>query len=116
MPSQMQWIIGPVARILAAVSRELPPIINGWSYEVNWMGLAASWVCETAEQLEAEIGLPPGSLQTTVDLYNRHAVRGEDPLFHKGRAWVRPFSRRSAPWTCASVPRLTRRSHSGGWR
>ena len=26
-----------------------------------------------------------------MDLYNRHAVRGEDPLFHKGRAWVRPL-------------------------
>jgi 3-oxo-5alpha-steroid 4-dehydrogenase len=55
------------------------------------MGLAASWVCETAAQLEAEIGLPDGSLQATLDLYNRHAARGEDPLFHKGAAWVRPL-------------------------
>ena len=37
------------------------------------------------------MGLPAGSLQATVDLYNRHAAAGEDPLFHKGPAWVRPL-------------------------
>ncbi len=66
-------------------------IIDEASYEVNWMGLAATWVCETPAQLEAEIGLPSGSLQATVELYNRHAVHGEDPIFHKGAAWVRPL-------------------------
>ena len=24
-------------------------------------------------------------------LYNRHAERGEDPLFHKAKGWVRPL-------------------------
>ena len=66
-------------------------IVDEGCYEVNWMGLAASWVCETAEQLEAEMGLPTGSLAGTVDLYNRHAGAGEDPLFHKDRSWVRPL-------------------------
>ena len=66
-------------------------IVDEASYEVNWMGLAASWVCETAEQLESEMRLPAGSLQATLDVYNRHAARGEDPLFHKGPAWVRPL-------------------------
>ena len=66
-------------------------IVDESSYEVNWMGLAASWVCSTVEELESEIGLPAGSLQATLDVYNRHAARGEDPLFHKGPAWVRPL-------------------------
>ena len=66
-------------------------IVDEASYEVNWMGLEATSVCETAAQLEAEIGLPTGSLQATLDLYNRHAAAGEDPLFHKGPAWVRPL-------------------------
>ena len=66
-------------------------IVDEASYEVNWMGLAATWVCETAAQLESEIGLPGGSLQSTVDLYNRHAATGEDPLFHKDASWVRPL-------------------------
>src|SRR6516225_2559559 len=66
-------------------------IVDEGCYEVNWMGLAASWVCETAGQLEAEIGLPSGSLTGTVDLYNHHAGAREDPIFHKDRSWVRPL-------------------------
>ncbi len=66
-------------------------IVDEASYEVNWMGLAATWVCESAGQLEAEMALPAGSLAATLDVYNRHAARGEDPLFHKGPAWVRPL-------------------------
>ena len=66
-------------------------IVDESCYEPNWMGLAASWVCETPAKLESEMGLPPGSLQSTLELYNRHAATGEDPLFHKGRAWVRPL-------------------------
>ena len=59
-------------------------VVDEASYEVNWMGLAATWVCETPALLESEVGLPEGSLQATVVLYNRHAATGEDPLFHKG--------------------------------
>jgi 3-oxo-5alpha-steroid 4-dehydrogenase len=66
-------------------------VVDEASYEVNWMGLAASWVCSTVEELESEMGLPGGSLQSTLDVYNRHAARGEDPLFHKGPSWVRPL-------------------------
>lgn len=66
-------------------------IVDEACYEVNWMGLAASWVCETPAQLESEIGLPTGSLAATLDLYNRHAADGQDPVFHKRRPWVRPL-------------------------
>jgi 3-oxo-5alpha-steroid 4-dehydrogenase len=66
-------------------------VVDEAAYEVNWMGLSASWVCETAAQLESEMGLPAGALESTVDLYNRHAAKGEDPLFHKGTQWVRPL-------------------------
>jgi 3-oxo-5alpha-steroid 4-dehydrogenase len=66
-------------------------VIDEASYEPNWMGLTASWVCETPTQLESEIGLPPGSLEATIDLYNRHAASGADPVFRKGAQWVRPL-------------------------
>jgi 3-oxo-5alpha-steroid 4-dehydrogenase len=46
---------------------------------------------ETIAELEAEIGLPKGSLESTVDLYNRHAERGEDPVFHKSPEYVKPL-------------------------
>lgn len=66
-------------------------IVDEATYEPNWMGLTARWVCETVAELEGEMGLPAGSLQATVDLYNRHAERGEDPVFHKRAPWVRPL-------------------------
>ncbi|MCL2535145.1 MAG: FAD-dependent oxidoreductase [Nocardiaceae bacterium] len=49
------------------------------------------WVAETVEELEAEMGLPAGTLQATVDVYNRHAANGEDPLFGKKTEWVKPI-------------------------
>ena len=48
-------------------------------------------VGETPAELEAELGLPAGSLAATLDLYNRHAARGEDPVFHKKGEWVVPL-------------------------
>ncbi len=36
------------------------------------------WVAETVEELESDMGLPEGTLQSTVEVYNRHAARGED--------------------------------------
>jgi 3-oxo-5alpha-steroid 4-dehydrogenase len=67
-------------------------VIDEAGYEPNWMGLEASWVCETVAELEAEIGLPIGSLEATLTLYNRHADLGHDPVFHKRGERVRPLS------------------------
>lgn len=50
-----------------------------------------TWVADTIPDLEAEIGLPPGSLQSTVAAYNEGAVRGEDPLLHKKPQWLKPI-------------------------
>jgi succinate dehydrogenase/fumarate reductase flavoprotein subunit len=47
---------------------------------------------ETWEALEAALGIPEGELAQTVELYNRCAEKGEDPLFHKARRWLRPLS------------------------
>jgi 3-oxo-5alpha-steroid 4-dehydrogenase len=50
-------------------------------------------VGETPAELERELGLPQGSLEATLALYNRHAARGEDPLFHKKAKWLTPLER-----------------------
>ena len=50
-----------------------------------------TWVCETVADLEAEIGLPAGSLQRTVAAYNDGAAKGDDPLLHKKAEWLRPI-------------------------
>ena len=61
------------------------------TFAVNIVGSKPSWVAETAAELEELIGLPGGSLQDTLDRYNEHARRGEDPEFHKATEWVTPL-------------------------
>lgn len=46
-------------------------------------------VAETPEALEAALGMPPLSLSHTIETYNVHAARGEDPWFHKEAIWLR---------------------------
>lgn len=55
----------------------------------------------TILDLEAALGLPGTTLETTLDLYNRHAARGEDPIFHKDAKWLRPLER--APYAAFDV-------------
>jgi succinate dehydrogenase/fumarate reductase flavoprotein subunit len=47
---------------------------------------------ETIEALEKAVGFPESTLTTTVEFFNRHAANGEDPLFHKAPAYLRPLS------------------------
>lgn len=49
------------------------------------------WVAETVEELESDMGLPAGTLQSTVEVYNRHAANGEDPVLGKKAEWCKPI-------------------------
>ena len=60
--------------------------------EQDRWGYRPTWVCETVAELEGEMGLPSGSLQATVALYNEHAARGEDPIFHKRAEYCQPLT------------------------
>ena len=42
--------------------------------------------------LERALGMPEGALVHSLEIYNRHAARGEDPLFHKAAEYLRPLS------------------------
>jgi succinate dehydrogenase/fumarate reductase flavoprotein subunit len=48
-------------------------------------------VGESWDEIERELGMVPGALAHTVELHNRFAARGEDPLFHKGAKWLEPL-------------------------
>ncbi len=51
------------------------------------IGAAAdSWA-----EIERELELPEGALQSTVEVYNRHAEKGEDPGFRKAAKWLKPL-------------------------
>jgi succinate dehydrogenase/fumarate reductase flavoprotein subunit len=46
---------------------------------------------DTVAELESELAIPPGTLSTTIEFYNRHAAAGEDPLWHKNKRWLKPL-------------------------
>ncbi len=50
-----------------------------------------SWVSESLDELTKDIGLPAGSLEATVEYYNRFAEHGTDPVFHKRPRWLKPL-------------------------
>jgi succinate dehydrogenase/fumarate reductase flavoprotein subunit len=56
---------------------------------------------ETIEELEKALGMPEETLTATVEFFNRHAANGEDPLFHKAPAYLRPLS--APPYSALNV-------------
>ncbi len=46
---------------------------------------------ESIADLEKTLDIPAPLLQQTVEVYNEHAARGEDPLFHKHADWLAPL-------------------------
>jgi 3-oxo-5alpha-steroid 4-dehydrogenase len=56
------------------------------------MCAAVAGTGETLQELEQELELPEGALAHTVEYYNRHAAHGDDPLFHKAAAWLKPLT------------------------
>ena len=75
---------GPCWVILDEAGLESVPAQDLW-------GVRPTYAAETLAELEAELGLPSGSLEDTVATYNRHAADGEDPYFHKAARWLRPL-------------------------
>jgi 3-oxo-5alpha-steroid 4-dehydrogenase len=59
----------------------LVPLIDGW---------------ETVEEMEADLGIPPGNLVATLNRYNEHAARRADPDFHKQPEFLAPQDK--GPW------------------
>ena len=55
------------------------------------MGAQVAGTGESVEELEQELELPEGTLVNTLIYYSRHAANGEDPLFHKAAAWLKPL-------------------------
>ncbi|WP_280477275.1 FAD-binding protein [Nocardia asiatica] len=60
---------------------QLVPFIDGW---------------ESVAEMEMALALPEGSVQKTLDEYNAHAMRREDPAFHKQSEYVEPQD--CGPW------------------
>jgi succinate dehydrogenase/fumarate reductase flavoprotein subunit len=72
-------------RIFLLVDDEL----FGQPSELSRIEVAA--VGESWEALARELGMLEGLLVSSVETYNCHAARGEDPLFHKTKKWLKPL-------------------------
>ncbi len=66
-------------------------IVDDACYEPAEGGRAVLAVEDSIEALERALGLPETTLQHTVEVFNRFAAGGEDPLFHKSREWLSPL-------------------------
>ncbi len=65
---------------------------------------------ETIAELETALDLPSGSVASTLQRYDEHAARGEDPDFHKGAEWLAPQS--TGPWAVFDL-RLGKAMYAG---
>jgi 3-oxo-5alpha-steroid 4-dehydrogenase len=59
--------------------------------KMSYLGAQVAATGDTTAELEEELALPKGSLQHTIKTYNEHAENGQDPLYHKAAAWLRPI-------------------------
>jgi 3-oxo-5alpha-steroid 4-dehydrogenase len=68
-------------------------VVDDGTFEKPEYMEAIAGVGESPEELEQALKLPPGSLQATLDLYNRHAENASDPLFHKSADYLECLDR-----------------------
>ncbi|MFO0687307.1 MAG: FAD-dependent oxidoreductase [Myxococcota bacterium] len=54
-------------------------------------GFEVCAVGETPAELGRELGLAEGALESTIELFNRHAQQGSDPLFGKREPYLQPL-------------------------
>ena len=66
-------------------------IVDEHIFELNMVGMRYRWVAATAEELAADVGLPPDRLAATLETYNANAADGHDPVQHKLPPWVVPL-------------------------
>jgi len=67
-------------------------IVDDTFYTPPEYGFELAAVGETHAELERELGLPEGALQSTIEFFNRYAERGEDPLFGKREPYLQPIT------------------------
>ena len=56
--------------------------------KMSFMGADIAGTGETVAELEEELGLRKGTLQSTIEIYNEDAANGEDTQYHKAPEWL----------------------------
>jgi 3-oxo-5alpha-steroid 4-dehydrogenase len=79
-PGSVAYLIVDSAHV-AQPEMPLVPLLDGY---------------QTVAGIEQGLGLPAGSLGSTLARYNHHAALGQDPDFHKSAEWLAPQDQ--GPW------------------
>ncbi|MEM1152712.1 MAG: FAD-dependent oxidoreductase [Pseudomonadota bacterium] len=58
---------------------------------VSYLGAPVAGTGETVAELEQELALRSGSLQTTLNIYNEDCALGTDSQYHKAAEWLSPL-------------------------
>lgn len=88
--------------ILKQVGNSVYLIVNHDDYEhPPFLNADIAGTGETVEELAEEIGLNSEMLRHTIEFFNAHAAKGEDPLFHKHEAWLKPIEPPYAALDCS---------------
>ena len=58
----------------------------------SYLGAGIAATGETLAELVADLDLPEGQLEQTIELYNSHAEQLSDPEFHKAGEWLKPLT------------------------
>jgi len=84
-----QTVVGEAA--LLREGGEVFLIVDDAVFERPFAPTEIAAVADSIAELESEMDFPNGSLQNTLALYNEHAARGEDPVFHKQPEHLTPL-------------------------
>ncbi len=84
-----QTVVGEAA--LHGQDGQIYLIHDNATYERPFPPTEIAAVGDTFEELERELGFAEGSLQSTLEIYNRNAERGDDPIFHKASSYLVPL-------------------------
>jgi len=84
-----QTVVGEAA--LRGQAGEVFLVVDDEIYERPFPPTEIAAVGETIAEVESELGVAAGSLVHTVEFYNRHAEKGEDPLFGKTEEYLKPL-------------------------
>lgn len=63
-----------------------------FSHPIELARISIAAVGDTWEEVEQELGLPEKTLSSTMHVYNEHAAKGEDPLYHRNAKWMKALT------------------------
>ena len=86
-----EWVGDLIVREHNVAYLVLDDAVWGMVPEASKEYLTVVGQADTIAELAQGLGIEPGLLENTVQLYNEYAAEGEDPLFHKESTYVVPL-------------------------